>query len=73
MEKVMLPHRDFSPTESWKHKLIRIAEMSKPPLTHELWMRGEDMHIHYYFGKIVGLLFVPNWAGVPVIDKKLIH
>lgn len=70
MEAVIIPRKDFSPTESWKHKLMRIAEMSKPPMTRELWMRGEDMHTHYYFGRIVGLLFVPNWAGVPIIDKK---
>lgn len=70
MEKVILPKAEFSPSETWKHKLIRIAEMSKPPRTSELWMRGEDMHSHYFFGKIVGLLFIPNWAGNPVVDKK---
>jgi len=70
MEKVILPKAEFSPTESWKNKLIRIAEMSKPPLTRELWMRGEDMHTHYYFGRIVGLLFVPNWTGTPKVDAR---
>lgn len=71
MEAVILPKRDFSPTESWKNKLIRIAEMSKPPLTRELWMRGEDMHTFYRFsGTIVGLLFIPNWTGNPKVDAK---
>ena len=71
MEAVILPKRDFSPTESWKNKLIRIAEMSKPPLTRELWMRGEDMHTFYRFsGTIVGLMFIPNWTGNPKVDAK---
>jgi len=70
IEKIVIPKSDFSPSESWKHKLIRIAEMSKPPRTSELWMRGEDMHTHYFFGKIVGLLFIPDWAGSPTVDKK---
>jgi hypothetical protein len=33
-------------------------------------MRGEDGHMHYYFGKAKGLLFMPNWAGKPVVDER---
>lgn len=71
MEKIILPQKSFSPTESWKNKLIRIAEMSKPPQVRELWMRGEDMHSMTKFtGTIVGLLFIPNWVGSPLVDEK---
>lgn len=69
IQKVVLPQKNFSPSESWKHKLIPLAEQSRPPRTKRLFLRGEDMHIHYYFGRITGLLFLPNWVGVPVIDK----
>jgi hypothetical protein len=71
MEKIILPQKSFSPTENWKNKLIRIAEMSKPPQVRELWMRGEDMHAMTKFsGTIVGLLFIPYWVGSPKIDVK---
>jgi len=70
MEKVLAPKKtDFSPTQSWRTKLIRAAKISRPPRTRTLKMRGEDGHIYYTFGRIRGLLFLPNWAGVPIINK----
>jgi hypothetical protein len=70
LENIVFPNKGFSPTESWNKKLVRVAEMSIPPRTTELWMRGEDMHTHYFFGKLTGLLFIPKWAGVPIVDAK---
>jgi hypothetical protein len=70
MEKVVTGKNQFSPSETWRKKLIRSAEMSKPPRTKKLWLRGNDGHMHYYFGKITGLLLVPYWSGKPVMDEN---
>jgi hypothetical protein len=70
IQKVVLPSKQFSPTESWDQKLIRAAGMAKPPRTRKLWLRGEDGHMFYYFGRISGLLKVPHWSGKPVLDEK---
>lgn len=69
MEKVVSSGKTFSPSTSWKNKIISVAEMSKPPRTRKLWLRGEDGHMFYYFGKITGLLKIPYWSGKPVMDK----
>lgn len=70
IQKVVTTKPIFSPTESWENKCVKMAEMSKPKRTRKLVLSGEDMRIHYTFGKITGLLFMPNWAGAPIVDKK---
>lgn len=70
MEKIIIPDKQFSPTESWKTKLIKVAEMSKPSHVRELLVRGEDMMSWYSLGRITGLMFIPNWAGNPLVDEK---
>jgi hypothetical protein len=73
---------DFSPTTRWKEKLIRVAEQSKPFNVKKLYIRGEDMRVYSYWGKITGLAFVPylsaeiekddkgNYLYVPAKDKE---
>lgn len=73
---------EFSPTTRWKEKLIRVAEQSKPFNVKKLYIRGEDMRVYSYWGKITGLAFVPylsaelekddkgNYLYVPAKDKE---
>lgn len=70
IQKVVMPAKQFSPTESWDTKLIRAAEMAKPPRTKKLWLRGEDGHMFYYFGRLSGVLKVPHWSGKPTLDEN---
>ncbi len=65
----VLPKTQFSPSNSFKDKMVRIAELSKPKRLGKLWMRGEDMRLRYYFGKITGLAFIPYVAGKPKTDS----
>jgi len=58
----------FSPTKSFKEKLMRAAELSKPFNVKELFLRGEDMRVFSRWGKIVGLLFIPYLSSVPIIE-----
>lgn len=58
---------EFSPTTRWKEKLIRVAEQSKPFNVKKLYIRGEDMRVYSYWGKITGLAFVPYLSAE--IDK----
>lgn len=60
----------FSPTESFKEKLIRVAEISKPFNVFNLYLRGEDMRVYSKWGKITGLLFIPYLCSVPEKNEK---
>ena len=68
MIKQAITPTSFSPTESFKDKLIRAAELSKPFNVKELFLRGENMRIYSRWGKITGLLFIPYLASVPIIE-----
>jgi hypothetical protein len=61
---------DFSPTARWKDKLIRVAEQSKPFNVKKLFIRGEDMRVYSYWGKITGLAFVPYLSAGLKKDEK---
>lgn len=50
---------DFSPTGSWREKIVRYAKKSKPFNVHRLYLRGEDMRTHSFWGKILGISFIP--------------
>jgi len=60
----------FSPTGRFKEKMIRIAEISKPFNVKELYIRGEDMRVYSYWGKISGLAFIPFISAKNKIDDK---
>lgn len=61
---------EFSPTTRWKEKLIRVAEQSKPFNVKKLYIRGEDMRVYSYWGKITGLAFVPYLSAEIEKDDK---
>ena len=61
--------KPFSPTESFRKKIIRVAKLSKPFNVRELFIRGEDMRVYSKWGKIVGLLFLPYLCSKDKLDK----
>ena len=67
--KNRLKKPEFSPSLSFKTKVIQLAIMSKPFNVRKLFIRGEDMRIYSYFGRIKGILFIPNLVGSPVLTK----
>ena len=67
--QALLPKNEFSPTQRWKDRLTRIAELSKPFNVKDLYIRGEDMRVYSLWGKITGLAFIPYHAGKPLKDK----
>lgn len=48
----------------------RLAKIQKPWYLKEVHIRGEDMRMGFKWGKVKGLLFIPNLAGKPVVDAK---
>ena len=50
---------DFSPTGSWREKLVFYAKKAKPFNVHNLLLRGEDMRTYAKWGKIIGIGFAP--------------
>lgn len=63
-----LPQNRFSPTRRFKEKIERTALIAKPFNVKELYIRGEDMRVYSYWGKIVGLLFIPYLIGAEKRD-----
>lgn len=59
-----------SPTSTWKNKLIRAAELAKPFNVKDLYIRGEDMRVNSWYGKIKGMLYIPYWASTPELDAE---
>lgn len=68
--QTLMSKPDFSPTTRWKEKLIRVAELSKPFNVKKLYIRGEDMRVYSYWGKITGLAFVPYLSAEIEKDDK---
>lgn len=66
----LLPKNEFSPTQRWKDRLIRLGELSKPFNVKELYIRGEDMRVYSLWGKITGIVFIPYLAGEHKTDAK---
>lgn len=62
--------KPFSPTETFRKKIIRVAKLSKPFNVRELFIRGEDMRVYSRWGKIVGLLFIPYLCSKNKLDDK---
>lgn len=60
----------FSPTQSFKEKVIEIAKLTKPFNVGELWLRGEDMRMGAKIGNIKGIAFVPHLSSVPETAKN---
>lgn len=65
-----LKPKPFSPTESFRKKVIRIAKKCKPFNAKNLYIRGEDMRVYSKWGKITGLLFIPYMTSSPVLNEK---
>ena len=68
--QALLPKNEFSPTQRWKDRLIKLGELSKPFNVKELYIRGEDMRVYSLWGKITGIVFIPYLAGEHKIDAK---
>lgn len=66
----MFAKTDFSPTRRWKDKLIRCAELRKPFNVKKLYIRGEDMLVYSFWGKISGICFVPYLSATPKRDSN---
>jgi len=60
----------FSPTRRFRDKMIRIATLSKPFNVKQVYLRGEDMRVYSFWGKVAGLAFVPYLAGKLQITKE---
>lgn len=58
----------FSPTRRFKDKMIRIARISKPFNVREVYLRGEDMRVYSFWGKVSGLAFIPYLASKLTTD-----
>lgn len=68
------PSRRLSPTRSFRDKVIEIAIDGKPFNVKKLYMRGEDMRVFSYWGRILGLIFIPCLAGADVLkDGKFTY
>lgn len=65
-----LKPKPFSPTDSFRENLIRIAIKAKPFNVKNLYLRGEDMRTYARWGKIRGLGFLPYLTSKPIKDKK---
>lgn len=63
------PRKRFSPTRSFLEKAKGLAIDSKPFNLKKLGIRGEDMRVYSYYGKIKGALFIPYLAGEEIINK----
>jgi len=60
----------FSPQSSLKEKIIRAAELAKPFNIRDLYITGEDMRVYSKWGKVTGLLYIPDWASEPVLKAN---
>jgi hypothetical protein len=68
--QALMPKNEFSPTQRWKDRLIRLGELSKPFNVKELYIRGEDMRVYSLWGKITGIVFIHYLAGEFKTDKN---
>ena len=68
--QTLLAVSEFSPTRRWKEKLIRCAELRKPANVKKLYIRGEDMLVYSFWGKITGICFVPYLSARPKRDTE---
>lgn len=59
-----------SPSGRFKEKMKRIAILSKPFNVKKLYIRGEDMRVYSYWGKIAGLAFVPYLSARDQVNEK---
>lgn len=64
-----LKPKPVSPTDNFKKKVIRVAKMSKPFNVKKLYLRGEDMRVYSFWGKIVGLCFIPYLSARTKYDS----
>lgn len=60
----------FSPTGRFRDKMKRIAILSKPFNVKKLYIRGEDMRVYSYWGKILGLAFIPYLSASDQVDDE---
>ena len=68
--QAILKPKPFSPTESFREKIIRVAEMHKPFNVRNLFIRGEDMRVYSKIGKIIGVCFIPYISQAIKRDKE---
>lgn len=66
----MLKPKPFSPQDCFKHKLIKLCKQTMPRNVHDIYLRGENMRSKSFFGKIVGLGFIPYFIAKEKKDKE---
>lgn len=60
----------FSPTESFRNKIIRASKMRKPFNVKRLFIRGEDMLVYSKWYDIKGILFLPYISAKQKTDDE---
>lgn len=59
----MMQDKPFSPQDAFKKKLIKLCLKAKPTNVFDLYLRGEDMRQKSFYGKILGLGFIPYFVA----------